>query len=128
MVHWNRQFDDTTDLKKLEDFIEKLNTEEEEAESVENVNEDANNQDDVMTEETIAPDDNNDNENDNDQDYDMDDTSYVNEDISTHEEPDSDDIPTKLNDFFSDIDKLKEKLKIYYRGDKAIQRAVATLH
>ena len=48
--------------------------------------------------------------------------------VSTHEEPDSDDIPTKLNDFFSDIDKLKEKLKIYYRGDKAIQRAVATLH
>ena len=83
LVHWNRQFDDTTDLKKLEDFIEKLNTEEEEAESVENVNEDANNQDDVMTEETIAPDDNNDNENDNDQDYDMDDTSYVNEDISS---------------------------------------------
>ena len=68
------------------------------------------------------------NDNDNDQAYDLADTSYVNEDISVHNAPDSDNIPTKLNDFFSDIDTRKEKLKQNYRGDEAIQRAVATLH
>ena len=34
-AHWYRQFDDSTDLKKLEEFIEKLKTEEEQAATVE---------------------------------------------------------------------------------------------
>ena len=132
-AHWYRQFDDSTDLKKLEEFIEKLKTEEEQAATVENVNND-DNEVNVIAEATETPDDGNDNDNDNNNDndnhqaYDLADTSYVNEDISVHNAPDSDNIPTKLNDFFSDIDTRKEKLKQNYRGDEAIQRAVATLH
>ena len=140
-AYWYRQFNGNTDVKKLEQLIEKLKTEEEEAETVANVNHN-DNEIDIIAEETENHDNDNDNGNDNDNDndnnhetandndqhYDLADTSYVNEDISFHDDPDSDNIPTKLNDFFSAIDAWKEKLKQNYRGDKAIQKAVATLH
>ena len=125
--HWYRQFNKNTDLVKLKAFIDNLknndiDTNTENSNVTENIEMDSEEApDEVNDDEAVDDDENMDN-------YDIADTSYTQE-ASAQNDDDNDNIPTKVNDFFEDLNGIwKTKLVSNFKSDKSIGRALASLH
>lgn len=122
--HWYRQFNKKTDLVTLKAFIDNLKTLD-----IDTYTENSNLTENIETDSEGAPAEVNDDDivDENMENYDIADTSYTQEEPAENDD-DNDNIPTKLNDFFEDLNIWKTKLVSNYKNDKSIQKAVSSLH
>ena len=112
--HWYRQFNKKTDLVTLKAFIDNLKTLD-----IDTYTENSNLTENIETDSEGAPAEVNDDDivDENMENYDISDTSYTQE-VPAENDDDNDNIPTKLKDFFEDLNIWK---RLFYSLRIAVQ-------